>query len=485
MTTVKLQFRAEHLDKKDFFGLGKSDPYLVIEKKTGGTENSTYQQIHKTEYIKKDCSPTWKPFHLTFDEENPDLKVKVYDWDKLSEHDFIGEFDTKLNDLLNRSEIKFDCIIREKKTGKIKNAGTIILEYCRPVVGMHPMKLSFLTKLETTTPKNLFLVLTERFQNDAKNDEEIYRTETIKTSVEGEGAWKLIETAVEDVKDTLHVQVFKYHQLSDPELFGDFLVELSTLLNAEAEFVDKNFELNRKGKKEKTGMVTLAICKCNLPTSMSSVPRESNPSIPPPPPPSTLPPPPSPPPPPPSETKKSQDQLQKTPNSSSNPKQPRPAKPALAPNMIDEILKKKLKPVQAAKDEESMPKPKIAKKPSVTNVLEITKKTKGFETSEEEKDQPQPRHVNSAPALMPPNMIDEILKKKLKPVQAAKDEKPKLAKKPSMKNVLEIMGTAKGFEASEEEEGNDEWGADLPPFSVTNPSKRMKLKDGPKMEITP
>jgi len=375
MTTVKLQFRAEHLDKKDFFGLGKSDPYLIIEKKTGGSDNPTYQQIHKTEYIRNDCSPTWKPFHLTFEEENPDLKVKVYDWDKLSEHDFIGEFETNLNDLLNGSEIKFECK-KEKKTGKTRNAGTglgsIILMYCRPAVGL---KLSFRANLETTTPKNLFLVVTERFQNGSKIDEEIYQTETIKTSTQGEGEWKLIETAVEDVKNTLHVQVFKFHQHSEQELFGDFLVELSTLLTSAADFDDKKFDINRKGKKDKTGQVTLAMCKCNLPTLMTTVPRGSKPSMPPPPPPSTAPPPP--PPPPPSVTKRIED-----------PPQAKPVKPApassknTAATMLDEILKKKLKPVQD-KNEESAPKPKMAKEPSMTNVLEMMRKAKGFEAYEE------------------------------------------------------------------------------------------------------
>jgi len=415
MTTVKLQFRAEHLDKKDFFGLGKSDPYLIVEKKTGSSENPTYQQIHKTEYIRKDCSPTWKPFHLTFDEENPDLKVKVFDWDKLSEHDFIGEFETKLNDLLNGSEVKFECK-KEKKTGKTRNAGTIVLMYCRPAVGL---KLSFRANLETTTPKNLFLVVTERFQNGSKIDEEIYQTETIKTSTQGEGEWKLIETAVEDIKNTLHVQVFKYHQHSEQELFGDFLVELSTLLTAGAEFDDKKFDINRKGKKEKTGQVTLVICKCNLPTSMSAVPRNSKLAIPPPPPPSSAPPPPPPPPPPssappppppppPSVIKKIED-----------PPQSKPAKPASACISMDEILKKKLKPVQA-KNKESAPKPKMAKEPSMTNVLEIMRK-------------------------------------------------------------------AKGFEAYEEEEGHDEsaeWDDETDELPVSNPPKRMKLKDGPEMEIS-
>jgi len=446
MTTVKIQFRAEHLDKKDFFGLGKSDPYLIIEKKTGDSENATYQQIHKTEYIKNDCSPTWKPFHLTFEEENPDLKVKVYDWDKLSEHDFIGECETNLSDLLTGSEIKFECK-KEKKTGKIKNAGSIILMYCRRAVGM---KLSFRLNLETTTSKNLFLVVTERFQNGAKIDEEIYRSETIKTSSEGQGEWKLIETAVEDVQDTLQVQVFKSHQHSEPELYGDFLVELATLLYAEAGFEDRKFDLNRKGKKEKTGQVTLAMCKlCNLPTSVSAVLRDSKPAAPhlrrAPPPPSTAPPPPPPPPPPPTATKKSRDHLQKASNISANPPQ---AKGTTLGIQMDELLKKKLKPVQT-KGEDS---------------------TTGID-------------------------MNEILKKKLKPVQSKGVEtvesapKPKLAKKPSMTNVLEIMRKAKGFE----EEGNDEsgeWDAEIqdlpppPPLPATNPPKRMKLKDGPEMELS-
>jgi len=489
MTTVKIQFRAEHLDKKDFFGLGKSDPYLIIEKKTGDSENATYQQIHKTEYIKNDCSPTWKPFHLTFEEENPDLKVKVYDWDKLSEHDFIGECETNLSDLLTGSEIKFECK-KEKKTGKIKNAGTgsIILMYCRRAVGM---KLSFRLNLETTTPKNLFLVVTERFQNGAKIDEEIYRTETIKTSSEGQGEWKLIETAVEDVKDTLQVQVFKSHQHTEPELFGDFLVELATLLDTE--FEDRKFDLNRKGKKEKTGQVTLAMCKlCNLPTSVTRDFKSSNlnlrrappppstaPPPPPPPPPSTAPPPP---PPPPSSVTKSQDHLQKTSNGSANPPQP------TGPNM-DEILKKKLKPVFRLEDRNARNIKTLDQKPVQANDEDSTHKMM------DEMLKKKLRPVQAKGEDSTTGMMNEILKKNLKPIQSKGVEtvesapKPMLAKKPSMTNVLEIMRKAKGFE----EEGNDEsgeWDAEIqdlpppPPLPATNPPKRMKLKDGPEMELS-
>ena len=57
---IDCQFSAEHLDKKDFFG--KSDPYLVFLKQN---PDGSFTAVHKTEWIKQNLNPTWKPIQTT------------------------------------------------------------------------------------------------------------------------------------------------------------------------------------------------------------------------------------------------------------------------------------------------------------------------------------------------------------------------------------------------------------------------------------
>ena len=79
---VTFAFRAEKLDKKDFFG--KSDPFIIISK---GSSSGQYAPVHKTEVIMNNLNPTWKPFTITcvkLCNGNHDRKLKfdIYDWDR-------------------------------------------------------------------------------------------------------------------------------------------------------------------------------------------------------------------------------------------------------------------------------------------------------------------------------------------------------------------------------------------------------------------
>jgi len=428
MTTVKLQFRAENLDKLDFFGLGKSDPYLTIEQKTGDNE---FQRIYRTEFIKRESSPTWKPFHLNFEEENPELKIQVFDRDKTSQDELIGGFETKLNELLDRSEVKFECV-NENKKGKSKVAGTVFLMYGKRAVGL---KMVFRANPLSSIPQNLSLSLSERFLKGKKKEKLISETEIIKASSKEAGEWKLIETAAEDIENLLHIQVFKHYQVrgqvSEPVLKGEFFMELKKL--TETTFSDVSFDLYKK--EEKTGTISLITCKVNLPPpavpskviETAGLPKQVAPPPPPPqvttlappspkatppppppppqatplapPPPQVAPPPPPPPPPmapplpgPPMASK--QEQSKASANIQDRPKNANPPPKAMKRerSMLDEIKefqqKKKLKSVSMR--EKPVPRPpteNVASKPSM-NVLDIMKNVEGFEMAEDvEKDE--------------------------------------------------------------------------------------------------
>lgn len=135
---VCLHFSATNLDKKDF--MGKSDPFLVIQKQaeSGEMSSCSWIPVHKTEVVKKTLNPSWRPFSLkvftlcggNFDRP---LKVECYDWDSDGRHDFIGSFTTTLNELIecSRGRKSFECINEAKKHKKYyKNSGIITLFKC-------------------------------------------------------------------------------------------------------------------------------------------------------------------------------------------------------------------------------------------------------------------------------------------------------------------------------------------------------------------
>ncbi|XP_032895492.1 copine-8 isoform X1 [Amblyraja radiata] len=138
---VMMQFCANKLDKKDFFG--KSDPFLVFFR---SNEDGTFTICHKTEFVKNTLNPVWQAFTIPvralcngdFDRT---IKVEVYDWERDGSHDFIGEFTTNYREL-SRGQSQFNVyeVLNPKKKAKKKkyiNSGTVTL-------------LSFVVETEST-----------------------------------------------------------------------------------------------------------------------------------------------------------------------------------------------------------------------------------------------------------------------------------------------------------------------------------------------
>lgn len=87
-----MQFCANKLDKKDFFG--KSDPFLVFYQ---SNEDGSFTICHKTEVVKNTLNPVWQAFKISVralcnGDYDRTIKVEVYDWDRDESQDFIGEF---------------------------------------------------------------------------------------------------------------------------------------------------------------------------------------------------------------------------------------------------------------------------------------------------------------------------------------------------------------------------------------------------------
>ncbi|XP_062420287.1 copine Va isoform X2 [Pungitius pungitius] len=129
-----MQFSANKLDKKDFFG--KSDPFMVFYR---SNEDGTFTICHKTEVVKNTLNPVWQPFSIPVrglcnGDYDRTIKVEVYDWDRDGSHDFIGEFTTRYKDLcrgLNQINV-YEVVNAKKKIKKKRyiNSGTVSLLSC-------------------------------------------------------------------------------------------------------------------------------------------------------------------------------------------------------------------------------------------------------------------------------------------------------------------------------------------------------------------
>ncbi|XP_052020219.1 copine-5 isoform X1 [Apodemus sylvaticus] len=126
-----MQFCANKLDKKDFFG--KSDPFLVFFR---SNEDGTFTICHKTEVMKNTLNPVWQTFSIPVralcnGDYDRTIKVEVYDWDRDGSHDFIGEFTTSYRELARgQSQFNIYEVINPKKKMKKKkyvNSGTVTL----------------------------------------------------------------------------------------------------------------------------------------------------------------------------------------------------------------------------------------------------------------------------------------------------------------------------------------------------------------------
>ncbi|CAK6447051.1 unnamed protein product [Pipistrellus nathusii] len=126
-----MQFCANKLDKKDFFG--KSDPFLVFYR---SNEDGTFTICHKTEVMKNTLNPVWQTFSIPVralcnGDYDRTIKVEVYDWDRDGSHDFIGEFTTSYRELARgQSQFNIYEVVNPKKKMKKKkyvNSGTVTL----------------------------------------------------------------------------------------------------------------------------------------------------------------------------------------------------------------------------------------------------------------------------------------------------------------------------------------------------------------------
>jgi len=115
----------------DFFG--QSDPYFLIQK---STEDNQYLTVYQSETIMSNLNPVWKPFKISIaklcnGDYQRTLKVIVYDWNKYSQPELIGECETNLDTIL-KGATPIKLVNKNRKKGK-EHTGDIVVKTSRVV----------------------------------------------------------------------------------------------------------------------------------------------------------------------------------------------------------------------------------------------------------------------------------------------------------------------------------------------------------------
>jgi len=121
-----LRLRGQGLDKKDL--LGKSDPYYELYRIK---EDSSLMKVFTSEVIRNTLEPHWEQKrHFVQQICNNDfdrqIMMKVWDWDKDSAHDLIGECIFTINELISAKGCKLQLINKSKRKPE---SGIIVVEH--------------------------------------------------------------------------------------------------------------------------------------------------------------------------------------------------------------------------------------------------------------------------------------------------------------------------------------------------------------------
>ncbi|KXS19023.1 Copine-domain-containing protein [Gonapodya prolifera JEL478] len=140
----KFRIKCENLDKKDLFGA--SDAYVVLSKPRSGGEGAHTGQgdwvvVHKTEVVMNNANPTFREFEipavkLNGGDPNRQLLWEVWEWDKNSPDDLIGQFKASAREVLGSDKAtggkRYELINEKKQARKGKsysNSGILYVDY--------------------------------------------------------------------------------------------------------------------------------------------------------------------------------------------------------------------------------------------------------------------------------------------------------------------------------------------------------------------
>nr|CBN81767.1 Copine-3 [Dicentrarchus labrax] len=132
---ANFEVSARRLDKKYLWW---SDPFLEFYRQT----ETGWQLAHRTEVVKNNLNPTWRPFRISLrslcgGHVEKSIKVDCYDHHFSGSHDLIGSFKATLAEMqmgTHISPVEFECINPKKlKKKNYKNSGVICIKQCQVV----------------------------------------------------------------------------------------------------------------------------------------------------------------------------------------------------------------------------------------------------------------------------------------------------------------------------------------------------------------
>jgi len=131
---ITLSVKGNKLDRKDWWGLGSSDPFLSILR---AGEFGRWVIVHRTEVKKRNLNPVWQTLELSLarlcntDLHRP-LKLVVEDWNRSGSHSLIGEVETSVKDLLELHPGTQLALVNPKKCKgkKYRECGRLVVSSC-------------------------------------------------------------------------------------------------------------------------------------------------------------------------------------------------------------------------------------------------------------------------------------------------------------------------------------------------------------------
>ena len=111
ITPHKVEIYVKCRDLADLDFTDKSDPYAVMYLRA--EKDTKWNKVGETEKVMNSLDPNFtKPFSVNYMfERNQLIRIEVYDYDDVTDHDLIGSFECYLNKLLtNKSQMLTDTL---------------------------------------------------------------------------------------------------------------------------------------------------------------------------------------------------------------------------------------------------------------------------------------------------------------------------------------------------------------------------------------
>jgi hypothetical protein len=124
---LRLTFRGTKLKNVEGL-LSKSDPFYELSRKVNSAGALTWDNVHRSEFVKNNLNPEWKPASIELaslcggDLDAPVL-VSVFDHESKGNHKNMGSFETSVNGLIHAAQTSEPLQL----TRKGKNVGALVV----------------------------------------------------------------------------------------------------------------------------------------------------------------------------------------------------------------------------------------------------------------------------------------------------------------------------------------------------------------------